>query len=77
MNTKEAELFPGFIQVTEASFAQALKLTEAVNIARAKVKSFLVKHKKKKRITTDTGVVFTQNPLLYTYDPMINTMQVN
>lgn len=76
LNTKEAELFPGFIQISDDSFEQTLFLTSAVNTARTNIKEFLISHIKKKRVITDAGVVFTQNPLLYGYDPLINTMQV-
>jgi hypothetical protein len=76
LNTKEAELFPGFIQVRYKSYTKTMVLTEAVNIARSNIKSFLILRAKKTRITKESGVTYTQNPLMYRNYPGVNTLQV-
>jgi hypothetical protein len=76
LNTKEAELFPGFIQVKNDSYPTTLDLTQAVNIARCNIKDFLISRTKKTCVTTLDGVVYTQNPLMYHNHPMVNTMQL-
>jgi hypothetical protein len=76
LNTKEAELFPGYVQVKQKAFAKTMHFIESVNRSRNEIKSFLVKRTKKTCITTDNGVVYTQNPLMYRNYPMVNTMQL-
>lgn len=76
LNTKEAELFPGFIQVRYESYAITMALTDAVNVARSKIKSFLISNAKKTRITNEHGVTYTQNPLMYHHCSEVNTLQV-
>lgn len=76
LNTKEAELFPGFIQVQNKSISKVIELTTAVNKARWEIKKFLKPRAKKTCLTTDRGVVYTQNPLMYRHHRMVNTMQM-
>lgn len=76
LNTKEAELFPGFIQVKSSSYSTTMALTNLVNEARLKIKDFLTSRKKNTCITTENGVVYTQNPLMFRYDSMVNTLQI-
>ncbi|MFT5852348.1 MAG: hypothetical protein ACI87J_002324 [Colwellia sp.] len=76
LSTKEAELFPGFIQVKSSSYTTTMELTDLVNYARLNIKNFLISRKKNTCITTASGVVYTQNPLMFRHYPMVNTMQI-
>jgi hypothetical protein len=76
LNTKEAELFPGFIQIDNQHIKMVSSLIIVINNIKDNIKSFLKSTSKRTSVTTESGIIYIQNKLMFENFPMVNTLQV-